>query len=144
MAAAMNSDTTVTTPTSIISRDSEITGAPRKRTNPQACNTRFVLSVPGSLRYEWPLADGLIAGYIFDDTERCVTLYKLADPGLAFTNDMPHITYSAEGWKMSRAKIWKDMGMAKTDGDRVFKNIDTLFKWFLLEDRLAGVKIRLF
>src|SRR4029434_7081267 len=136
MAAAMNSDTTVTTPTSIISRDSEITGAHRKITNHQCCNTRFVLSVPGSLRYEWPLADGLIAGYIFDDTERCVTLYKLADPGLAFTNDMPHITYSA--------KIWKYMGMAKTDGDRVFKNIDTLFKWFLLEDRLAGVKIRLF
>src|SRR4029434_5080162 len=143
MAAAMNSDTTVTTPTSIISRDSEITGAHRKITNHQCCNTRFVLSVPGSLRYEWPLPDGLIAGYIFDDTERCVTLYKLADPGLSFTNDMPHITYSAEGWKMSRAKIWKDMGMAKTDGYRVFKNIDTLFKWFLLEDRLAVVHIRL-
>ena len=51
--AAMNSDTSMNTPTSIISMDSEITGAPRRRTNPQDCKTRFLLTVPGSLRYEW-------------------------------------------------------------------------------------------
>src|SRR4029434_418095 len=122
--AAMNSDTSMNTPTSIISMDSEITGAPRRRTNPQDCKTRFLLAAPGSLRYEWPLPGGRIGGYIFDDEERCVTLYTLDTPGTVFTNDMPHVSYNAEGWKMSRSKIWKDVNVSELGGGRAFKNID--------------------
>ena len=141
--AATNSDSSMTTPTRVVSMDSEITGAPR-RSHPEGFKAKYVIHAAGSLRYEWPLPGGRIGGYIFDDEERCVTLYTLYTPGMGFTNDMPHISYSAEGWKMSRSKIWKDLGVWKVDSGSVFKNSDALFKWFLLEDRLEGVKVKLF
>ena len=140
----MNSDSSMITPTRVVSMESEITGAPRKRSHPRGFKTKVVMQAPASLRYEWPLPGGRIGGYIFDDEERCVTLYTLDTPGTDFTNDMPHISYNAEGWKMSRSKIWKDVDVSELAGGRAFKNIDGLFKWVLLEERLEGVKVKLF
>ena len=94
-----------------------------------------------ALRYEWPLTGGRIGGYVFDNVERCVILYTLDTPGTVFTNDMTHISYNAEDWKTTRTKIWKDLGVSRVDCVKAFKNIDTLFKWCMLEDRYNGVKI---
>ena len=95
-----------------------------------------------ALIYEWP--DGRIGGYVFDKEEHCVKLYTLDTPGTGFTNDMQHLSFSAEQWKMSRTKFWKDLGVSRLDGDQVLKKIDMLFKMCLLEDHCNEIRVRLF
>ena len=140
---ATTNDISTCTPVRVNGVDSEITFAPRKGRDPNGFGC-FNPHVAVALRYEWPLTGGRIGGYIFDNVERCVTLYTVDTPGTIFTNDMTHVSYNAEDWKTARTKIWKDLGVSRVDGAKAFKNIDTLFKWCLLEDRYNGVKMRLF
>ena len=88
-------DISTCTPVRVNGVDSEITFAPRKGRDPNGFGC-FNPNVAVALRYEWLLTGGRIGGYIFDNVERCVTLYTVDTPGTIFTNDMTHVSYNAE------------------------------------------------
>ena len=142
--ASTTKDTTTTTPVRVATVDPEMTYAPKRAKRDGAVGCLSTINPP--LRYEWPLADGRIGGYIFDkeEDERSVKLYTLDTPGTRFTDAMQHISYNTEEWMMSKNNFWKDLGVSRQDGEHVVRKIEILFKMGLLEDRCNAIKVRLF
>ena len=141
--ASPTRDTTAITPARDDTAASEITYAPKRARRPGVLGCFRNMKPP--LRYEWPLADGRVGGYIFDkEEERSVKLYTLDTPGTCFTDDMQHISYNTEEWMMSKTRFWNNLGVSRQDSDHVVRKIEILFKMGLLEDRCNAIKVRLF
>ena len=142
--ASTTKDTTTTTPVRVATVDPEMTYAPKRAKRDGAVGCLSTINPP--LRYEWPLADGRIGGYIFDkeEEERSVKLYTLDTPGTRFTDAMQHISYNTEEWMMSKNNFWKDLGVSRLDGEHIVRKIEILFKMGQLEDRCNAIKVRLF